>query len=208
MTTDAYLLAAAILSSSFIGSWHCAAMCGPIACVAAKNKSLGLYHLGRGLSYATMGALGGYLGSFLLTSEYETVRAIAGFLFAAILVVLGLLTLSGRKFPRVPRMTWMSKHFNKRTPSFYLGLLSVFLPCGWLYSYVFAAAATRSPWAGALTMALFWLAGLPALSALSVFMRKSIQLAPQKTQVLAGLVLVGAGLYSLFSFYFLTSHCH
>lgn len=203
MTSQSMILALAILGSSFWGSWHCAAMCGPVASLMAHKRSLMTYHLGRGASYIFVGALGGYLGSLFLQNDLHLVRIYSGYFFAALLVFLGIQTFRGRKSAFSPRIPWLHSFYQLRLPGIALGLLSVFLPCGWLYSYLLAAAATQSPMAGALVMTLFWFGGLPALSTVSIYLGKSIQLAPEKKQMMAALVLVFAGLYSLVSFYFL-----
>lgn len=208
MNTDTFFIAIAILSSSFIGSWHCAAMCGPIASIISRRESLYLYHSGRGLGYIFLGLAGGYTGSFFLTNEFHSVRIVAGLIFTLLLVVMGVQTFRGVQVFRAPQTPWVHAQFTKPTSGFALGLLSIFLPCGWLYSYVMAAVATRSPWGGSLLMALFWVAGLPALSALPLAMKKTLQVAPKRKQAIAGIVLTLAGLYSLVSFYFISSHSH
>lgn len=208
MKTDSLFIILAILGSSFWGSWHCAAMCGPIASLAAQRNSLVSYHLGRGLSYILIGAFGGFLGSFLNLSEFQTVRLIAGFLFALILIFMGLQTLRGQTGLQTPKLASIHRYLSRSSPGFFMGFLSIFLPCGWLYSYFLAAVATRSPQTGSLLMLLFWIGGLPALSAVSMAMKKTIQGAPERKRKIAGAVLVAAGLYSLYSFYFLTASGH
>jgi sulfite exporter TauE/SafE len=44
-----------------------------------------------------------------------------------------------------------------------LGGASALLPCGFLYAFALAGAATGSPLGGALVMAALWLGNLPAL---------------------------------------------
>lgn len=44
-----------------------------------------------------------------------------------------------------------------------LGLTSALLPCGWLYTFVIAAAGRGTPLAGATLMTAFWLGTLPML---------------------------------------------
>jgi sulfite exporter TauE/SafE len=97
----------------------------------------------------------------------------------------------------------MSRHFSKSSSSFALGLLSMFLPCGWLYTYVLAAAASQSPCSGALVMFLFWLGTIPALSAFPIFAKKAIALSNKTKQKVAGGILISASIYALISFYFL-----
>lgn len=206
MSSQTLLLSLAILSSSFWGSWHCATMCSPIASLAAVKKSLWLYHLGRLLSYVTIGAVGGYLGSFFLTNELYLVRIFTGVFFAIIVLWLGIQSVRGKNKFLSFNFKWLHFIFKPSTPVFLIGLLSVFLPCGWLYSYVLAGAATRSISSGMIVMSLFWLGGLPALSSVSMFVRKSVNLAPEKKQKISGYILVFAALYALGSFYFLPAH--
>lgn len=212
MTTSSLLLALGILSSSFFGSWHCAGMCGPIATLIAQRKSLWNYHLGRFISYVTLGVLAGSLGQFFLNSEFVWLRWISAALMAAALLYTGLsLIFPNALYPANKPDSFRSKLWNltKRIQSFHLGrsgfmvgLLTIFLPCGWLYTYVMAAVATRSPWAGGLTLLLFWLGGLPALIALPMMIRQTIQAAGLRHQRIAGVVLLVSGLYSVASFMF------
>lgn len=200
MTTD-WLLPLSILGSSFVGSLHCTGMCGPIATFAANKNQLWSYHLGRGLSYTTLGIISGAFGSFFLQHDLSFVRLAAGFLFALLLIFYGVRTLRG-KAVHLPNWFPIQKVITKNSSGFSLGLLTALFPCGWLFSYVLAAGATQSPWAGALVMLLFWLGGIPALSVLPIFMKKTIQLSNSRQQKIAGIVLIVAGVYSVFSFYF------
>lgn len=207
MNSQMLFVGFAVISASFLGSWHCAAMCSPVASLMAQKRSLWSYHLGRCISYVFLGAIGGYLGSFFLTNDLYRVRLYSGIVFAAILIFLGIQTFLGKNLKLYSSLKWFHSFYTPQKAGISLGLLSVFLPCGWLYSYILASAATQSPYGGAAFMFLFWLGGLPALSSISLFMGKSIAIAPKKKQLLASAVLVLAGLYSLLSFYFMSSHC-
>lgn len=205
MTTETWVLALSILSSSFIGSWHCAGMCGPIASLIAHNGNLKLYHAGRGIGYILLGIFAGWIGQFFLQSEFYWIRIISGVVLTLTLLWMGLnLIFLGKNFTLKVNSIF-SKLNLKKTSSFSVGLLSMFLPCGWLYTYVLGAASSQSPYSGALIMLLFWLGSLPALSAFPVFLKKSILLSNRRKQKIAGFILVGASFYALGSFYFLHS---
>ncbi|WP_413612397.1 sulfite exporter TauE/SafE family protein [Bdellovibrio sp. HCB-110] len=205
------LLVLGILSSSFFGSWHCAGMCGPIASLMSTKKSLLSYHLGRLISYTALGLASGALGQFFLNNDFVILRWASGGLLAMLLLISGFTLIfppsSVKKSNSLRQLLWDSikkvQAFHIGRSGFVVGLLTVFLPCGWLYTYAMAAIATRSPWAGALTLFLFWLGGLPTLSAVPLMVRKTIQSAGLRQQRIAGLVLVVSGLYSLGSFMFL-----
>lgn len=201
--TPTLVLALGILSSSFFGSWHCAGMCGPIASLMSTRKNLGAYHVGRLISYTALGVLAGALGQFFLSSQFITLRWISAVLLAVLLVASGFSFIFphwGLRLPQIHSLIKKIQTFHIGRSGFAVGLLTIFLPCGWLYTYVMAAIASRSPWAGGLTLFLFWLGGLPTLSALPFMVRKTIQSAGLRHQRIAGVILIIAGLYSIISF--------
>ncbi|MFP5519727.1 MAG: sulfite exporter TauE/SafE family protein [Bdellovibrionia bacterium] len=204
-------LSGSILLASFLGSWHCAAMCGPVATFIASKNRLSLYHLGRLFSYATLGGLAGALGNVFITSQFASLRWGTLILFSFFLFVMGLRQLSIR-FDQAPfwnfgffrffrKLIFRLQAFSLNKPPFVIGLLTALLPCGWLYSYVFAAVATQNAITGALIMVLFWLGGLPALLAMPFMIKKTIDKAGGREKKIAGIILIFASLYSLLSFY-------
>lgn len=213
MTTG--LLVLSILSSSFLGSWHCTAMCSPIASLMASRKSLWPYHLGRGTSYIALGMIAGWLGQFFLSSSFVWLRTVSAILLALTLFYSGLSLAKPDQFQKWKRASSWLHHiiyhlhgkssFSVTRSGYVVGLLTALLPCGWLYTYVTASIATQTAWGGALVMALFWFGGLPALSAVPWMMKSLIQAAPMQRQRMAGYVLMAAGLYTLGSFFFLHS---
>lgn len=193
------VLVLSILSASFLGSWHCAGMCGPIATLMATKKGLWPYHLGRLVSYSALGALAGGLGQFFLTSEFVWLRWISAATFALFLFYAGLRLLN----PKIKKINFAlptSKLFKLKHSAFLVGLTTILLPCGWLYTYVAAAIATKSPYAGAIMMFLFWLGSLPALSTIPQFINATIKRSSPGQQKIAGFILIGASIYSLASF--------
>jgi sulfite exporter TauE/SafE len=200
-----------ILASSFFGSWHCAAMCGPIASLMKQRNSLATFHMGRLVAYLGMGIVGGSLGQIFLQSSVVMLRWISAGTLALTLILMGLSMLSPRfhffashGFSRFLARHLQQAHlFRLNTSGFAVGLLTAVLPCGWLYTYVLAAVATQSPWSGGLVLVMFWLGGLPALSTLAGMVRQTMLNANFRQQKIAGGILVLAGLYSVASFMFL-----
>jgi len=200
------LLPAAILTSSFLGSWHCAGMCGPFAALTGSRGQLWHYHAGRFIVYVSLGALAGFFGNFVMSSEFRWVRIIGATLLGLTLVALGCQYLfsldwgqrshsfAGAFFQNLYRRLRAWK-FGRS--SFVIGLLAGLLPCMWLYTYVIAASASKSPFAGSLLMFLFWLGGLPALSAVSMMIRPSLLKSNIRKQRIAGGVLLLSGIYAL-----------
>lgn len=197
MTNDFSLLSLlfGFFVAGFIGSWHCAVMCGPMTCLLATKKQLISYQLGRLVSYVSAGIFAGTV-SALLIETYAWLK-IVSICVISILLILTFLAKS-EKFP-VPGLV-RSIYWKRRNNPFFLGLFSLALPCGWLYSFILSALAARSPVAGGLVMFIFWLSSLPALSLAQVFLKKLIDINDQKRQKVASVVLLTASLFSLWGF--------
>ncbi|MGC4094850.1 MAG: sulfite exporter TauE/SafE family protein [Polyangiaceae bacterium] len=172
-----------IVAASLLGSAHCAGMCGGfvLAYSGADRDGPGrrghvAYHLGRLLSYATLGALAGALGRAI-----NLAGAAAGFATAAAIVAgslmmaFGLAALLETQGVRLPkwrlsglaaasgRVLARFRARSTRVRSFVLGACSALLPCGWLYAFAVSAAGTASPLWGAVVMVAFWSGTVPAL---------------------------------------------
>lgn len=209
------LLALSIISTSFLGSWHCAAMCGPVATLMAQRKSLWSFHLGRLLAYSLLGAIAGALGQVFLNSHFVMLRWVSAGTLAFFLFYVALATLFPQKWKGPAQFSFM-KNLVQRLHSMPLfksshsgvifGILTAVLPCGWLYTYVLAAMATRTPWSGALVMALFWLGGLPVLYSAPHLIKKLISGTPVRNQRIAGAILLFSSFYSLWIFMFWHHH--
>lgn len=190
-----------IFFSAFLGSWHCAIMCGPICISLSTKGSLWPYHLGRFLSYTLMGAVAGSLGQHLLWHENEIVKWIGlSFMFFAFCWLS--FDLYRQKTPQLAKSLWKTLFKIEHPSRLILGFLSVFLPCGWLFYFLLAAAATQSPWSGALVMFLLWSSGIPALAGASWLMRDRLRKAQPSQQRIATTIITLSGLYALFAHYF------
>lgn len=203
------LLCLMIISSSFFGSWHCLTMCSPLAAISAQRHALKYYHLGRLISYSFLGLLAGSFGQFFLKSEFEWLQTLSLFILSSMLIMMGVFSFSNFNILSSIRIQTLSlfilrlqRRFNLNS-GFALGFFSGFFPCGWLYTFIIAAISTRSPLAGLIVMLLFTLGTIPALSAVSIFVKKNISLAPSNKKRIAGIILIASGLYALISHFFL-----
>jgi sulfite exporter TauE/SafE len=185
-----------ILTTAFLGSvGHCIGMCGGIVVAYSSTKidqrtsylqqtSAHLaYNFGRVTTYAVLGAIFGYVGQVVAFTP--TTKGVL-FLITGILMILAGLSLIGNlKFLNsaewsVSKYAWYQNSFralmsDKSYLSFYLlGLLNGIIPCGLVYSFAIFAASTADPIAGALVMATFGLATIPALFFLG-FLTKILQ---------------------------------
>jgi uncharacterized protein len=150
---------------------HCGPMCGGFVlgqvsdrmallpmtrlseCQRLRAASLPRYHLGRITTYMALGALAGSGG--LLLNQAGGGAGVFLLLGAALLVAQAARRL--RPGIRLP----LGRAFR----GYPLGVALGFLPCGVLYAAIAAAAATGSPWGGALAMLCFGMGTIPALLA-------------------------------------------
>lgn len=163
-----------VFLASLLGSMHCVGMCGGIVWALPAERSAHVaYHGGRLVGYLSLGALAGLVGEYLLAGAVWVSWLAAG-MMALTFFYSGYRIWQGKSFHlRLPKrfneplQAAMSKSLKGSQQHTYLGgavgLLTVFLPCGWLYTYILGAVLTGSFWAGALFLFAFWLGTLPLL---------------------------------------------
>ena len=173
MAQTTELLPIAVLGASLLGSAHCAGMCGPFTLLFQTSPaSLAAYHGARALAYALLGGIAGAFGSLLLRSfSFLSLPFFGVLLFATYFSFLGLQIFTNRAWhPPLPAglsRSLLPRALQRKSEwarALWIGFASIFLPCGWLYSFLLGAVAAQSARGGALTMAAFWLGTLPALS--------------------------------------------
>ena len=164
----------------FVGSLHCAGMCGPLALAlpAAGNTTpayvLGrvAYNAGRIITYCLLGFVFGLVGyTFLMAGLQRWVSIALG-----VALLLGLF--ASRRLALARPVTFavnllksrMSVLLRRRslTGLAALGLLNGLLPCGLVYVACAGAAATGSTLAGALYMTAFGVGTVPMMLAISL----------------------------------------
>jgi len=199
-----------ILGSSFAGSLHCVAMCGPLIGLSAGKPSISLalvHALGRLTTYAALGALAGVVGGAIdLAGHLAAVQHVAA-IAAGVAVVAwglrgiavargwlsagtaggglfrrGLVQLRGR---RAVQRAWL------------IGALTGLLPCGWLWAFVVSAAGTASPAAGAAVMAVFWLGTVPAMTGALALGGAVMAGVRRRMPVISACVLIALGVATL-----------
>ena len=188
-------LIAGFFTAGFLGSWHCGIMCGPSACFMAEKKQLLPYQVGRLISYASAGAFSGYISQFLTTS-YEWLKYVSVGVCCALLIFMFIT--QNKKISTPERFSQF--YFKNVNSGFLMGLATVLLPCGWLYSFIVSALAARSAFAGALVMTVFWASSLPALSVAQLLMKRLINKNDQQKQRISSFILLIASLYSFITF--------
>jgi sulfite exporter TauE/SafE len=168
----------------FVGSAHCAGMCGPLALAlpgagGVRTKFITgrlLYNLGRIVTYSLMGALFGLLGhGFVLAGLQRWVSLGLG---AAILIGLVVSPRFANAVPAAGAVGWLKaslgKLFQRRALSsqFGIGLLNGLLPCGLVYVACAGAMASGNVLRGVEYMAAFGFGTLPMLLTISLLGQK------------------------------------
>lgn len=175
----------AVLGASLVGSLHCVGMCGGIVALCtggldAEDRSVGqlaAWNLGRLVTYSGLGAASGAIGRAVdFGGGSVGLPRLAAIVAGAMMIGMGLIALAraagvGIACPSAPApvrnvigrgvKSAMSLSPTRRSAT--IGLLTGFLPCGWLYAFVAASATTGDPLSGALVMTAFWLGTVPAM---------------------------------------------
>jgi sulfite exporter TauE/SafE len=166
MVTAAFIL-------GLTGSLHCVGMCGPIALLISGNNRKQYiinriaYHLGRTVTYMTMGLVMGLMGKIFQFGGWQSYLSLGG---GAIIILFLLAPSIHAKIPIfstlfVKLKSLLGKHLRsgKLYSNVLTGLLNGFLPCGLVYSALLLALVQPSIEYSVLAMALFGLATIPAL---------------------------------------------
>ena len=207
-------LALAMFLAGAAGSvTHCAVMCGPLVlaqvaalppegCARARITAGARlpYHLGRLTTYGLLGAVAGVAGHGL-------VRAVSG-AAAPIAILLGIAAIiaahaawRGRAARRAGTLSgWLTRMSRPLlgpgwSKGVRLGLLLGLLPCGMIYAALSVAAASASPWRGAVLMLAFGAGTLPGLVSIGTVGRAmGIRLSPRFSSLP---MAINAGLLAL-----------
>jgi sulfite exporter TauE/SafE len=173
------------LAIGFLGSFHCVAMCGPIALsLSGGNESTfkylagrSIYNSGRIITYSILGFLAGLAGHTLMMAGFQKSVSVVIGIFMILSVVL-LYYLPGKRGTNSFALkinSLIKKIFStvirkrNKFSLFIAGLANWILPCGFVYLAMAGAAATQTPMNGALYMILFGLGTFPAMMAVAAF---------------------------------------
>jgi len=197
---DRYLLA---FVAGLVGGAHCLGMCsGFVLAAAAGGQRPWLFHFGRIVGYAALGAVAALAGALLdLGGGAAGLHRLRYFVSGALLLAFGLAFLG--VLPRrwlepsagiVGGALRRARRASGTAFPFVLGLPIGLLPCGLLYPMYAAAAGTGTPLQGAALLASFGLGTVPLLGTFS-FALDRVGLATRQRLVRAAgvaMLLLGA----------------
>ena len=215
-----WMFAVAIAGASLVGSLHCVGMCGPFALWATGSnrtaKVVCSYHLGRLTTYLSAGLAGGLIGSTLtISGQFAGFQALAAKLCGSALIIVGVVQLLQRvgwwgarkidaagdaKPSRIAQLLQAARPLiaskGPMSRAYLGGLLTTWLPCGWLYVFVLAAAGTGDVLSSLIVMTAFWLGTLPALTGLVYGVNSLAIKFRAAIPVITSLLLIVSGLYT------------
>lgn len=168
------------LTLGFVGSLHCAGMCGPLAIAVpvvgsgrrARLVSRLVYNAGRIATYGLLGIVAGALGETVALAGFQRwVSVVAGSLIiAGLLVSLRWNTDGwiGTAIVKLKRLFAQALQRRTHGANLSLGLLNGLLPCGLVYVAAAAAVGTGHLTSGPLFMLVFGLGTLPMMLGLGL----------------------------------------
>lgn len=209
-------LSIAVVFASFLGSLHCVGMCGPFAIWATHGgsvrTSVAAYHVGRLTTYLSAGLMAGVFGSMVqVGGEIAGYQSLAAKIAGGLLIFFGIAKLlmlipMFRGDVAAAKPSAVASLLQKLKPiiagrgplarAYFGGLLTTWLPCGWLYLFVLIAAGTGQVAHALAVMGAFWLGTLPALTAVALGARQLIPRFQSSLPIIAGVLLIVTGLYT------------
>lgn len=158
----------------FVGSLHCAGMCGPLVIAMPWNRiekgtwhKAIIYHLSRSSTYAILGVIVGFVGQTIGLAKWQQYAAIVAGILSLLLFFVPMLSLRGKLVSKWSQtVTEMFSSVVRKKSWFMvplLGMLNGLLPCGFLAMALLASLASASPVYGGMAMFVFGLTTLPTL---------------------------------------------
>ncbi len=190
------------------GSLHCMGMCGGLVyAIAQDKKGHAFYHLGRLLSYLILMTLLSFMGKALLqTQVFPWFFHFAAIFFFITFIGLGLRLWKSRNIDALAP-AFMGRIYERVTgglnrkgiplSSFILGSLSIFLPCGLLYTLFFALLGIKNLGIAYLSIILFWSGTLPVFILGKQLLAKVFSVFGSRSPQLMGTLLIVIGLTGL-----------
>lgn len=199
-----FALMGLIFLMSFLGSWHCGVMCGPLSCNFKVRQDFFSYHIGRLISYLLMGAVLFFGTHYFINTESRNLKLAASMIFGLIFIIFGLIQLNIFKHNRLIfkyykiqfKIIEANKDLANKFPII-LGLLTGLFPCTWLYSFLLLSTQMKSLTESLLVIFIFWVSALPAFVVFTGFMQNLIKSSPVSYQKISGFILIAAGLFSI-----------
>lgn len=204
-------ISVAILSviAGFGGSIHCVGMCGGlVTATCERSNDVFRYQGGRLLGYMILGSLAGILGKFLSFKEYPAGFSLVPAIFMGLIFIyMGIRKFLNKKIevplPGILKKIYFSswdklvKNNRGMSRSFFVGLISIMLPCGLLYGVALGTVALQSLPLSLVSVLFFWLGTLPSMVVAPELMRNIIHPLAVKLPKTSAVALMMLGLVTI-----------
>ena len=191
------------------GSLHCLAMCGGLVTATTKNQAeIFRYQLGRLISYGLIALLSGTLSKLILGQlKHPMLAIIPSLLIGSLFIFWGLKQLIGDlkelPMPGILKKTYQHVwgkfilHTHESWRGFFVGLISIFLPCGLLYGATLGLATAEHPTKALFAMFFFWLGTLPSMILFPKFFQNLIAPLKKRMPKTLGILVLTFGLMTV-----------
>tara|TARA_Y100000768_G_scaffold386718_1_gene375833 strand:- start:10023 stop:10730 length:708 start_codon:yes stop_codon:yes gene_type:complete len=195
-----------------VGSIHCVGMCGGIALACSRSHQKNVaYQIGRLLGYMALALVASSLGKGLdFAMNASGLTSFFGVLMGAMLIWIGLKSYYGQGLKKtIPRFMPKSLfkiygQLLKRNAedksfqtSFFIGVFTIFLPCGLLYSLILALVTLNDPLIAVGGVISFWGGTLPLMASAPLILTKILRPLSQRLPAISSMALVLIGIITI-----------
>ncbi len=197
----------------FLGSTHCLGMCSGLACATGQGEGgisrIAAYNLGRLLTYASLGAIAGLLGSQIVQVAPQFtigLRIMAGLLLVAMGLYISRWWMGLARLERIGEKLWrylqpVSRSLlpvTSNSKALVMGGIWGLLPCGLVYSTLSWALAAADWRQSAAFMLAFGVGTLPAMVGVGLFSQSLAKLLrTQGFRAGAGVLVMLMGVWTI-----------
>ena len=190
------------------GSLHCMGMCGGLVTASCRRGSdVFVYQVGRLLGYLALAGAAGFLGKMLRFNRGPSwLSLIPTLVIGGLFIFWGVRSFQGKR-AELPAPAFLGKLYGKLWGkylsrveigrSFWVGLISILLPCGLLYGVILGTLATQSVSMAMLGIFFFWLGTVPSMVAAPGILQRILRPLQRKLPKFYAIVLVTIGLSTI-----------
>ena len=190
------------------GSLHCVGMCGGLVSASCHgDNDVIKYQIGRLLGYSIMGSIAYMLGYVLKgVVSFTWGPLLSGLFMGGLFIYWGVQNYRGKR-AEVPVPVFLRKSYQYifrrfvttagSYRSFVVGLISILLPCGFIYGLIISALALGNYEQVMISLLFFWLGTLPAMIAAPALIRKMLEPLKNKIPKLYAVVFIMLGIVTI-----------
>lgn len=190
------------------GSLHCLGMCGGLVTASCSGGNDVLkYQVGRLLGYSLLGSVAFIMGYFLKgVLPFSWGPFLSGIVMGGLFIYWGLQSYQGKKaelpLPGSLRKSYqfLFRHLTVKAGafrSFFIGLISILLPCGLIYGLIISALAIGDFEHVMVSLFFFWLGTLPAMIGAPGLVRRFLEPLKKKLPKAYAIIFIVVGIATI-----------